>query len=102
MKIFLVKTDTGELIIHEVLPNQANLHSSYRSYNHQYLLPGERREIVLGFQVDGRLLEKLLEEKDGWRFFIGIPTLWSQLTISPLSFEGWLIDNDKITYLDIE
>ena len=103
MKIFLVKTDTGELIIHEVLPNQANLSSSYRSYtSDQRLLFGERREVILGFQVDGRLLEKLLEEKDGWRFYIGIKTVPNAPTLAPLSYEGWLIDNDKITYLDIE
>ena len=101
--IFLVKTDTGERVVHEVLPNQANLHSSYRNYtSDQRLLFGERREVVLGFQVDGRLLEKLLEEKDGWRFYIGIKTVPNAPTLTPLSYEGWLIDNDKITYLDVE
>ena len=63
------------------------------------LLPGETREVVIGYLVDRRWLD---DPNGTWRYFVGLHTRGSTSGITPLNAQGWLIDDDKITYLDIE
>ena len=63
------------------------------------LLPGETREVVIGYLVDGRWLD----DPDGtWRYLVAVRSAGSTASITPCNDKGWLIDDDKITYLDIE
>ena len=69
------------------------------------LLAGETREIVAGYVIDG----KFFDEKDGWNLFIGLNDASGSQMLSeaaangePICYRGWVIDDDKITYLDTE